>query len=515
MQTTTTAFTDRARGQVRPLSWFLTMAFDKQFDDEVTFFTIGESLIGGVDVIRPTGTDVVQQWDKYEYTDYSNRVIAIEWDYQEDSLSSVTMPMADIVLDNHDDFFTPGSGSSISDYVLPYRPLKIGAGFKGENVPVFVGITEKMPEIDQVAKTVTFHAIGFLYSLYNRPLEEAVMYIDMRTDEVLEELFGMAGILASQLNLDPGFNTIPFAFFDKGTKLGEAVAKLMEAEMGRLYMDEYGTITFKNRQSLATTSSYVFGVDEIISLSTPKQDDIINVVEITSNVRAVQENQLLWEMTGPLLVPAGGSAVMWADFQDPAVSVDEPANYLSSPSTSWFEVFDEENRQGSVIASGVTCSDFDVFATSAKMTFSNSHAFPVWITQLRLFGEPAKVITQIYVREQDDVSVAKYDERPISIENDFISTEGLATSKALMMLDDYAEYGDIREIEVKGNPAIQLGDMVTVDTPEVSDDFIVTKKSESMANGKYTQRFIVKKFVRRSYFTVGSSLIGGSDVIAP
>jgi len=187
MQTVTTTFDNRAKGFVRPLSWSLLMSFPRNFIDTIDFFTIESSLIGGTDIIKGEG-NVIQEWDKYEYSDYSGRIISVEWTRQEDFLSSMAMSTADLVLDNSDGYFTPNGGSVIEDFILPYRPIKLFAGFGGENVPVFIGLTEKMPEVDEKNKTVRFHCIDFIYSLYNRPLTGGVVLENARTDEVLGEL---------------------------------------------------------------------------------------------------------------------------------------------------------------------------------------------------------------------------------------------------------------------------------------------------------------------------------------
>ena len=202
-------------------------------------------------------------------------------------------------------------------------------------IPQFVGLTEKMPSVEEKSKTISVHAIDFMYSLFNRPLDQAVMYQNMRTDQILAALLVAFGISPTQYNFDLGYNIIAFAFFDKGSKFGDVVKKLMQAEMGRFFMDEEGVIRFKNRQNYSSSPVWFFNETNIIDIQTSKQDDIINVVEIKANVREVQANQKFWELQSAVQVPATSSISLWADFEDPVTTVDDP-EYITIADTSLF-----------------------------------------------------------------------------------------------------------------------------------------------------------------------------------
>lgn len=495
--------------------WRALMSFDRIFLPGLDFFTIGVSTIGGEDIIKGEG-DVIQEWDKYQYADYTDRIISMEWQRQVDPVSSVSLAMADFELNNYDKMFTPHQPTSpIKEYILPYRPVKLFAGFGTEAIPCFIGLTEKMPVIDEKKKTVKFHAIDFLYSLMNRPLDETVMLENVRTDEALDELFQVAGLSATQYDLDIGFNIISFVYFEKGTKLGTAIGELIEAEMGRILMSEAGVIQFKNRQNFSNVPLYTFDkTNNIIDIQTKKQDEIYNVIEIIANVREVQAKQKYWELQQAIAIPGNSSIEIWADYEDPVTSVDNPA-YITGATTSLFTVNTEEDGSGDADAMNVTLTDIDKFAKSTKLTFTNASAQARYITTLELFATPAKVVKQIYVREADDVSIAKYDERVLRIENNFINNETEAQSKAKIMLADHSSYGDIQQIEVKGNFALQLDDPISIEVDGVYDTYVITKILNRIMAGKFTQILNVKKKEFQTYFTIGVSTIGGDDVIAP
>lgn len=512
MQTVTTTFNERANKTMRKLAHRVLMSFPRAYNASISFFTIGVSTIGGADIIRGEG-NVVAEWDKYAYDDYSYRIKMIEVTRTEEMVNSTTLAMADIQLENHDNYFTPSRGSAIQNYILPYRPVKLFGGFGDDAIPQFVGLTEKMPTIDEKGKTASFHCIDFMYSLFNRPLDQAVMYQDKRTDEILASLLVAFGITPTQYNFDVGFNVVKFAFFDKGQKFGDVVKELMEAEMGRFYMDENGVIRFKNRQSYSTQVMWFFNESNIVDIQTSTQDDIINVVTVKANVREVQAKQKYWELQASTVVPAGGSIDIWADFNDPVTGVDAPA-YITAATTSLFTTNTLEDGTGDQVPTNIAFTNTR-FATSYKMTIANTNAFAVYITSLELYATPAVVVKQIYVRQQDNTSVAKYDERVLDIENDYINNEGDANSRALMILDDYATYANQYILNVKGNPALQIGDTVNVSVWGSANTYVIKKIVNRWENGKFSQQLTVRKKVFKTYFTVGISTIGGTDVIAP
>jgi hypothetical protein len=234
MQNTSAQFQAYATGDVRPLSWQFRASFDKAYDPSVTLFTLDVSLLDGVDVLGLDAADPITEWDKYDYADYTDRVIAMEWQQEFNFLSSITAAMADVKLNNYDALFTRDSGSALDPNLLPRRPIRLLAGFGGESIPQFVGLTEKIPQVDRKALTAGLHAQDFLSYMFTRKLDRTVMYENMRIDELLEELFGLFGVLPSQMILEEARTTVPFAFFLKNQTLGSAVAELMKAEMGSL-----------------------------------------------------------------------------------------------------------------------------------------------------------------------------------------------------------------------------------------------------------------------------------------
>lgn len=519
MRSVSDQFTNYAQGDMIPIKWAVFMSFDKTFDDDISFFEIGTSLIGGGDFIKGEG-DVVQEWDKYVYQDYSDRVLNFEVTKEVLPFASLVLSIATITFSNHDDFFSTGSGSSIDGNILPFRPIRIYGGYGNEPtdevIPIFTGLTYKMPEIDDIGKTVKFTCIDFLFSLLDRPLQESALYVDYSTDEILTALFALAGITSVQLDFDQGLVTIPYAYFKKDMKLGDAIKKVLAVEYGRMYMNEYGVIQFKNRQNYDNSDVYRFNCyDNVTNIQSLRDESIINVVEINSTNYELQPNQKYYESISPITIPASGSATVWIEFETPITAADDPV-YVTNATTSSFTVNTASDGSGSANSTDVTLDTSDVFADRMKLVFDNANASDLYITSLIIYATPVIATEDIYVRETDDNSISKYDERVLKIDTDFYSDMTEAESRALVIINDWSEYGAVKEIAVKGNFALQIDDQIELNDFDRIDNYKIIKITDKvLENANYEQILTIRKFTPVDYFTIGVSLIGGTDQISP
>jgi hypothetical protein len=498
----------KSQADVRRIDWRTRVSFEKQFDGDISLFVLDTSTLDGDDFLGGTGS-VVQEWDKYGYEDVSDRTVAFSWEREEDHPSSLSLAMADLTLNNYDGLYDPDGTSRLSEFMLPFRPVRLQAGFDGSVVPVFIGLSEKMPVVDDNSKTVSFHCIDFLSSLLSNNLDETVLYTNMRTDEIIGALLEANDLLPEQYVFDVGLVTIPFFYAEKGAKLFGKIRPLVEAEMGRLYMDELGMIRFKNRNNVDNDVKFSFNTTEHIIQATKRREiDMINVVEVRSNVRAVQPNQKIWESVETTEIGAGQLLTVWADFNDPVTSVDAPA---AGGATSFWLANSASDGSGSDVSSSLSLTVDDLFSTSYKMVFRNTSASTVYLTSVVLFGTPALVIKEIYVRETDAPSVEKYGEQIYSVENDYYTSEDDAQTYALNILAEYGLYSGVSEIEVKGTPQFQLGDLVSVNLFDRIQLCRIIKIVCEMSDGRFVQRLRLKQFVERSYFTLDESTLDSSD----
>lgn len=524
MQSVSTDFTDRTGAVIRPISWRVLISWAKNFDAGIDFFTIGSSSIGGGDILKGD-ENVLQEWDKYDYEDYSDRILSVEINRQTDPPTNpISMATATIVLDNHDDLFTPGAGGALDAFLLSRRPIRINLGFGGETIPKFVGITDSKPQIDERSKTVKLTCIDFMNAIMNITLDEEVMFVDYRTDQAISALLETGGLLTSQFSLDTGTVIIPFIYFKKGSRLGDGLRDIAQAELGNVSMKENGMIRFVNRENWAQNASvWNLNKENVIEKSTVSSDKVINVVEVYSRAREVQAKQKLWEAASAIELAPGVSTEIFIDFKDdygalPVTAADDPV-YITSATTSLFATNLQRDGSGNTMNSSVSLVSSDLFSTAMKLTFSNSSAFTIFLTQLEIYATPAKVVNDLYIRVTDPNSIGikdGYEEHPIKIENDLIQDAVAANSIGQIVIEDRAEDDDQQQFIIKSIPQLQLGDVVTYsDENIVGETYFVTRIDDIINLSGYRQLVQGSKRTINEYFKIGISSLGGSDKLAP
>ena len=515
MQIVPTLFEQYAKANVRPNAWGLRISFDKTYDPDVTFFTLNTSLLDGPDILGPSEDNPLQSWDYYLYRDYTDRIVEMSWDRELEFPYSVVSARADFTVANTDDYFTPNGGSPIEDYILTKRPVRLLSGFGNMIIPQFVGLTQGQPLLNQNPKTAVFTALDFLTQIYEMNIRNTIAMQNVRTDEVLANIFDQFGLAPSQYDLAKARNVIPFLFFERDQiTAGEVIRKLMQAEMGMLWLSETGIITFRPRLEQPSTSVYTFDDNSIVDLQSSNDSQIINQVNFTAELREVQDYQTVYlksEGGAANVVPAGGQYVFQADLQDPCLTVEEPTpGELSG--VSWFTATEAD---GTPVVSGVTVVSVELKTNSYDITFQNVNGFAVDISELELWGQPAKVYDVVQRTIEYPPSIQKYEIAAIPIDNNFIQEEDQMQSLGLTILDEYSESGSILDLEVKGSPALQLGDVVEVDYRQFDGLYRIIKISNSLRGFKFTQNIKVKKYTPREWFTLDQSLLNGTDVLAP
>lgn len=519
MQTTNAVFDQGAIADAINPSWQLRISWDKAFDDAVTFFTLDTSLLDGVDVLAPSDNNVVQEWDKYEYADYSDRVIGIEITREELEPFSVVQSFADITLNNYDDYFTQNSGSPIDTYILPKRPVRILLGFKGQNLPQFIGLTEKLPQVDKKARTAKIHMMDFLSFLFTKKIDNTSLLENYSTGEILAYLLDELGLAPDQYNFtSTSFNRIPYFFVEKDQNFGDVVRELMKAEQGRLYMTEDGVITFQNRQDYPTTPVWTFNKENTNNYEVSGEDDLINFVDLTSEILDEMQEQSVWTLAERTLVRAGQSVDIWSSYSDPVTTVTTPTYSPITVGASYFRT--TEDAEGQIPYTSISLDSITNFSKASKLTFENTGTTDAYVVSVDIWGTPVKVVDTIRVQDIDQTSIDKYEEARYELETKYIQKRSDAISKAAVLLDDYKDIGSILDIDVKGNPALQIGDPVTVDLDGYDGEYTISKIFQSLHKGLYVQQLKVKQRDIRSYFIISSdsearSLLGGTDVLVP
>lgn len=521
MQSVTTKFNELAQGGVRPHKWDILMSFPKEFDDTIDYFTLDSSSLDGTDILKPVDDNPIQYWDFYNYTSYRDRMNSLYWTSVLNFPHHIQSDEAEITLNNYDNFFSPNTNSPIASFILPRRPLRVLAGYGAEStIQQFVGITEQKPILDPATKSAKFNATGFISEISSLRLSNTVALSDVRTDEALVAIFDQFGISPTAYSLEHGRNTIPFLFLESDSTVGAALDKIMSAEGGKLYIDEQGIIRFVERLSSPDSPVFIFNETNVSSSKQSNETEIINRVIVKSTVRDLQVTQPIFFGSGStgnatlskrLLVPAGLT-------EEYEISLENPLSTYSPPTLgyveddSWFSV---QRFSGVPVFTNVTVDDSYLTAEKLVLVFENTNTFDVYIDAIEAWGDPAKIIDGFTYDAFDEDSIAEFGEFPYEIENDLFGTVQSAESFARTILDAYASPKAIVEMDVKGNYALQLGDIVTLDLSDVNGDFQIIGLSTSVNSSGVEEMVKVKRYEPRHWFTIDVSNIEGDDVIAP
>lgn len=522
------AFHELAAGPVRPLDWRVNVSFTKERDDDIGWFTLDESQLDGGDLLADDDTKPIQVWDAYDYQDISDRLISMSITRSVEFPYNVQSAIADFSLNNYDGYLSiagAGGVSPLSQYILPKRPCRLYLGFNtAGQAPQFVGLTQGIPSYDGFRnERANFTALDFLSEIGDMKLDSMVMMRDARTDQVIAAILEQFGIEPSMFNLDPGLNVIPFVYFEPGKDAGNALRELVQAENGRMWLDEEGIIRFEPRTgAIGDTPVMVFDENNIIDIAPSREGQIVNSIFISAEVRLVLGHQPVFTddnsngySSAPgddnYRVPANGTKEVWLNFEDPVWT----ANALvlnGSADDSNYRVVD---LAGNLVSSGVTASG-TLFATSYKLEITNTNAFPVSVSYLELWGEPAKMLggQPLEYEAEDTDSIAKYGQMKLEItDNRCFGSLNNARAYARDILSKYSEYNNVITANVKGDPSLQLGDIVTLDYPNYEGDYMITGMSHKLSDAVLETEITMRKTELYSPFILDESVLNGTDVL--
>jgi hypothetical protein len=489
------------------------------------FFTIGTSTIGGPDIIK-SGGSAVAFFDKYQYSDYSDYVMS--WDVERKLGQypyGVVMSQADLRLDNSSKLFTPDFDGSIGTHVdKPNRPIKISLGFDSESLQQFVGFTG-MPEANRQDRRVDLHAFD-VFSFINSYESSLDVQIDQYSDEIIEAGLLEMGFSASQFVLDQSLQQKIGFLAPKGQNWGDIFQKLCEAEQGLMFADENGIIRFWNRQHFLTNSSTVqtltfSNMENLETQNTPIFNDVI----VRARPRTLRDNQPVWDARSSIVLEPGSNTVS-VDFTDdfgalPVGTLDTPLP-VSSATTSAYVANLASSGDSTDMTASVSVTSVTSFGTSAEIVFNNTAPSSVYLTGLQLWGTPAKVSQVIEQRHQDQTSIDDYglcpgnNYQPLEIENDYIQDSSTANSLAYTLVKEFKDPHRRYEAPIFANPALQIGDFLEVtdaDTATTKNMYLTGYKTHLGQFADLRQVVYLEERSIQSYFTIGTSTIGGTDMI--
>lgn len=457
-----TPFASMATATVRPLKAKLLVAWTR---DQVveSYAIVGTSLVGGMDIVKGIGDNVLNNADLYSYFDETDRVMRIEYErHLIEPLGGSAIAMATIVLDNTDLRFTPNYDATIGTALKPNRPVKIFIGFdvggQEKLIPIIQGLSQQ-PKEDKLNRTVTIQINDFVTFLDGLPQETSI-YVDKRTDEIIADILARAGIGSSNYRLDEGLNSVAFAGFGVGDFAGQSIKSLAEAEEGIFYQNEEGNFIYENRLKNTlppyTEVQWTIEPDDILEWQIQESTQIINHIIINGKPRSLKGEVEIWRDGQEEGLVPGYSLEITAKFNDPVSTISAPEQYLD------YMALTGANGAGSDITSFVDV-DVETFTTTARITVTNNHPTEVaHMYYLKLRGTPATVDYEIAEVYTDMDSVGTYNQKGTTITNDFIQSKDFAAYLAEAIVKRYKDPMSVLQLKIRGVPHLQLRDKVRV-----------------------------------------------------
>lgn len=529
MQTVSSAFTTAAAAPANKPNFGVLISWLKSYSAGVQFFQIGVSPIGGTHPIKGNN-DNITIFDKYDYVREDNYVNNLTVERVVSTIPIGTMSaQLDLELDNTTKRFLPNYDATIGDYVSkPGRPVKINSGFDLEVIPQFTGYTGR-PKITLGKRKYNVHAFDAMEFLNN--FESSLgMQTNISTKAMIALLLNEAGFNSTQYVLEDSVQSAIGFINPYGLKTGPLIQKLVEAEGGLFFFDEQGIGRFWNRLhfDLNSTAVATLNYSNLMDLQF-KDTPIINHVRVTAKPRAVTANQLIYRLAQSIEIQPGQVVRYPFSFKDddgdlPATTIDTPV-YVDSQITSFYRTNVKSDGSGDPGSAYITRTDFSTWGTGGVIEFTNSSpGQTVYITDLQIYGTPAKVVTTIVQEYYDQTSIDDNGLNPdnsgsvMEVTNDYIQDSGTALAYAFNIVNQFKQSGRQLTGVPFANPAWQFGDVFNVnieDTAETLKMVMLGSKLNMDRTTALSQEMTLEERTFRTYFQIGVSQIGGVDAIHP
>ena len=287
------------------------------------------------------------------------------------------------------------------------------------------------------------------------------------TEQVLQD----AGLQPGEYVIDTALQSIvvPWAWLSP-TSHREALRIIAEAALAVVYADRDGMVRIETMGSMSADPVLTITADDYFPpLRAPsRQDQVANeIVVATQPLRPADTPQGVYRSTTPITVPAGQTVTVTAKYGQPPV-IEAVASLDAPPDVS------------------ITAATY--YAWGAEVNIQNTGASQTDVT-LVITGRPLSVQGGERVVVRDDASilengVLRY-EFPA---NPLVQTLSQAQAIAQALLASAKDPRRDIEVEWRGNPALELGDRVTV----VGQDVHVIRQEINWA-GALTARLTGRK----------------------
>lgn len=344
----------------------------------------------------------------------------------------VTSNEVSFTLFNEDGMFNP-SNSSGEYYGLIKKGIKVEAFMRPDEVDewdpmgVFY-VTDWYTTASAITAEVTANDI--LHNVLNGPVPAMPVYRNIPFKEFVELYFAYFGY---EVLVDETINyIIPYVYTSSHSNNKAFLSDLMKSALADCICGHDGKIRVLSKIADRATRATFTDTDQIVNI-TVKQSITTNYDSVTVTCNKCQESgeQVLVDLTDMILTPGVNSTGKLTLSKQPALSIK------------------------SVSTTGLDNLTILSYEASAKEFVGNIRSTANTSTDLIVVGT---------VLDTTTITVGEEKETPLSVASPFIQKEDMAET-IRKYTEAYIEANlPVLELQVRGNPKIELGSMIEVDS---------------------------------------------------
>lgn len=268
-----------------------------------------------------------------------------------------------------------------------------------------------------------------------------------------------AGLTAGDYWIDTDLQNyvVPYSYFESMSHR-EALRLIAEAALGQCYCDRNGILRIEGKSYLSgiTTSVLTITRDDYFSKDNPpKSDQVANYIEVETQPLRPDTSTEVYRSNNPIAVAAGQSYNLTTYYNNKPC-INAVASLVGATNTT------------------ITATTY--YAWGANLTLKNSGSTTENVTPV-INATPLKILNQEKAIAQDATSILLNGKLKYTFPNNqLVQTLALAQVIADALLASYKDPRRDLTMDWRGNPALLLGDRVTVIDRNNSIDYFTTKQ---------------------------------------
>lgn len=355
-----------------------------------------------------------------------------------------------------------------------------------------------------------------------RPVISTSLSVAPTHSTMIQEIMSAAGISPLQFRVDQINDIAAYGFVDQ-MSAGEALSQIQQNGAEVYYVDGAGRLNIRSRhfdvQSTAAVGSYSVGFQMVVGLGT---NEVINKAEVRTVPRQIfpDVSTVAW-LTEGVFVPASTTKQFILDYIDYITAESGVPVFKMQPQIKGQDIRAFTDPEG---AGGDITSQFNVVAslnaTSAAFTVSNDGSSNGYLVICQLMGQPVTKQPELVKIVVDDASLAKYQERYVSVQADLLMSDNRAQNLAEFLLVNHAEPKHQITFALKNEwPAVykhELLDRVYIqnDLTAINSSFYIRELEHTltMQGGvEHTVQMKLEIAPTKNWFTLDSEFLGRLD----